>query len=110
LTLDENFRYSRLLFRARRVYVRAAEKLAQAQTTTGGELPPAARAEAQQSYRAVLEKYGDRLNDEQKKDIARLLEQQQRSIESVRAFMLDNDDAPASALRLHGPEDTNAAR
>ena len=63
------------------------------------ELPPSAKAEAQQYYSAVIQKYGDRFNDVQKKDIARLLELQQKSIEAVRAFALENGDGPALTLK-----------
>ncbi|MGA3213957.1 MAG: hypothetical protein ABSD20_21825 [Terriglobales bacterium] len=66
----------------------------------GPDLSPAAKAEAQQCYLAVMQKYGDRFNDAQKKDIARLLELQQKAIEAVRSYALENGDGPAVAFKV----------
>jgi hypothetical protein len=73
------------------------------------ELSPAARAEAQQCYQALLQKYGTRFTEEQKKDIARLLDQQQKGIEAVRAFALENSDEPSTMLRLYVREEESHA-
>ncbi len=66
----------------------------------GKELSPAAQAEAQRSYEALIGKYGERFTDEQKKELMRLLEQQQKSIETVRGVFLENGDEPATVLHL----------
>ncbi len=76
----------------------------------GKELSPAAKAEAQRSYQALLEKYGERFNDEQRQELARLLQQQQKAIETVRASFLDNSDEPATVLHLDVAGGSDAAR
>jgi hypothetical protein len=63
-----------------------------------------AKAEAEMNNRALLEKYSDRLDDAQKKDVRRLLMQQQKSIETLRGFALVNADEPALVLHLELPE------
>jgi hypothetical protein len=67
-------------------------------------LSAAAKAEAEQNYQAVLQRYGNRLNSEQKKDVHRLLMQQQKSIEAVRSYSLANGDEPSLVLHLELPE------
>jgi ABC-type sugar transport system ATPase subunit len=67
-------------------------------------LSAAAKAEAEANYRVLLEKCGARLNTEQKTDVHRLLMQQQKSIEAVRAFKLENRDEPSLVLHLDEPE------
>ncbi len=89
---------------------KAASPAKPPQAAPAAELSPAAKAEAQQSYQAVMQKYGDRFYTEQKNDIARLLEQQQKAIEAVRAFALDNGDEPGTVLKLVPKEAPDAAR
>lgn len=71
----------------------------------GPALPPAAQAEAERAMQAILAKYGDRLSDEQKADVRRLVTAQQRSVETLRAFALENGDGPATVLHLPGLEE-----
>ncbi len=68
----------------------------------GKELSSAANAEVQQSYQALISKYGERFSDDQKQELLRLLQQQQKSIEAVRGVFLDNGDEPATVLHLEG--------
>jgi len=63
-------------------------------------LPPAAQAEAERAWQAILAKYGDRFTDAQKSDLRRLVLQQQKSLEILRAFSLDNSDQPVTVLHL----------
>ncbi len=77
-----------------------AVKPQQPPAEAGKELSTAAKAEAQQSYEALIGKYGERFTDEQKKELMRLLEQQQKSIETVRGVFLENGDEPATVLHL----------
>ena len=62
-------------------------------------LPPTAKADADRAFAAVLERYGARLTDAQKSDLRSLLAQQQKSLDTLRAFSLDNGDQPATVLR-----------
>lgn len=90
------------------------ELLAQTAKTANPAKPPippeeeglsvAAKAEAEMSYTALLSKYGDRLDSDQRKDAHRLLMQQQKSIEAVRSYRLENHDEPAAVLHLELPE------
>ena len=68
-------------------------------------LPPSAQAEADRTLQAILAKYGDRLSAQQKSDLRRLVAQQQKSLETLRAFALDNGDQPATVLHLPGLEE-----
>lgn len=68
-------------------------------------LAPRAQAEAERTLQAVLAKYGEHLSEEQKADLRRLVLQQQKSLETLRAFPLDNSDQPATVLHLPGLEE-----
>lgn len=63
-------------------------------------LSVAAKSEAEATYQFVLKKYGERLDPEQRKDVHRLILQQQKSIETIRAFPLNNGDGPAMVLHV----------
>ena len=65
------------------------------------KLSPAAQAEAKARAEAVFRKYGDRLSEEQKKEIRRLATEAQPSLEKLRAFALENSDQPATVLKLY---------
>jgi predicted component of type VI protein secretion system len=81
-----------------------AEKTTPAPTKPPGppepELAAQAQAEAEAAYQNILRKYGSRFSDEQKADIRRLALQQQKSLESLRAFKLQNSDEPATVLHV----------
>lgn len=81
-----------------------AEKTTPAPTKPPGpaepELSAQAQAEAEGAYQNVVRKYGNRLSDEQKADVRRLVLQQQKSLESLRAFKLKNGDEPATILHV----------
>jgi hypothetical protein len=56
---------------------------------------------AQAQYQAILARYGNRLNDEQKNDIKRLLVQLQKNSEALHSFPLDNSNEPATIFRAY---------
>ena len=72
------------------------------------KLSPESRAEAEAKLQAIFRKYGSRLSEEQKTDLRRLVKESQKSLESLRAFPLDNADQPATVFELY-PE-ASAAR
>jgi hypothetical protein len=60
---------------------------------------PAQTAEADAQVQIILAKYGDRLSDEQKADIKRLVAAAVKTSEEMHAFHLDNSDEPAMIYR-----------
>jgi len=71
----------------------------------GPPLEPADQAEVDAKYADVIRKYGDRLSEEQKTRVRNTLTNHQRMLARIRAFPLENSDAPATGLRLV-PNDT----
>jgi hypothetical protein len=67
-------------------------------------LTPPARAEVEMKVANIFRKYGDRLNDEQKADIRRIMAESQEGLEKMRAFPLENGDQPADAFRAYRRE------
>lgn len=59
-----------------------------------------ARAEIDLKVQHVLQMYGDRFSEDQKKRLRRIIEYHVRMLESVLSFPLNNGDAPASVLKL----------
>jgi hypothetical protein len=64
------------------------------------KLSPSGKAEVEMKFSSILRKYGDKLNDVQKKDILRQLAEGQDALEKMRAFALGNGDQPATVFRL----------
>ena len=64
------------------------------------KLSPSGKAEVEMKFSSILRKYGDKLNDIQKKDILRQLAEGQDGLEKMRAFALDNGDQPATVFQL----------
>jgi hypothetical protein len=79
-----------------------AEKAPEKPAASAGEpqLSAASQAEVENAYKNILDRYGERLSAEQKKDVRRLLVQQQKGIDGLRAFPLTNADEPATVLRV----------
>ena len=73
------------------------------------KLSPAAQAEVEMKVASIFRKYGDRLNDEQKADIRRVMAESQEGLEKMRAFKLENGDQPADAFRALRSEEKPAA-
>lgn len=65
------------------------------------KLSPSAQAEVEMKVASIFRKYGDRLNDEQKADIHRIMAESQDGLEKMRAFKLENGDQPADAFRAY---------
>jgi hypothetical protein len=63
------------------------------------KLSPSARAEVEMKLNSIFRKYGDRLNDEQKTDIRKVMAETQSGLEKMRAFPLENGDLPATIFR-----------
>jgi hypothetical protein len=63
------------------------------------KLPPESQAEADSRTQSVLTRYGSRLSDEQKSEIARLSSVSQRQLDKLRAFPTENGDDPALYLK-----------
>ncbi|MFY9529915.1 MAG: hypothetical protein WBC04_23440 [Candidatus Acidiferrales bacterium] len=77
----------------------AAVPTAQA-SSAESKLSPASQAEVDAKVRAILAKYGNRLSEQQKTDIRRLVTEGQKSLDKLRAFPLENADQPALVLKL----------
>ena len=69
------------------------------------KLSASAQAEVEMKVASIFRKYGDRLNDEQKADIRRIMAESQEGLEKMRAFKLDNGDQPADAFRAYRYEE-----
>jgi hypothetical protein len=69
------------------------------------KLSASAQAEVEMKVASIFRKYGDRLNDEQKADIRRIMAESQEGLEKMRAFKLDNGDQPADAFRAYRHEE-----
>lgn len=67
------------------------------------ELPPEQRAEVDAKVQHIFAKWGDRLNDDQKKRMRTIVSGHVRMLQSIRAFKVSNGDAPASVLKLAYP-------
>jgi hypothetical protein len=68
------------------------------------KLPASAQAEVEMKVASIFRKYGDRLSDEQKADIRRIMAESQEGLEKMRAFKLENGDQPADAFRAYRTE------
>jgi hypothetical protein len=66
-----------------------------------GRLAPESQAEADTTFQAILRRYGNRLSEEQKTDLRRLVNEGQKPLETMRAFPLDNADQPGNVLKLY---------
>jgi hypothetical protein len=68
------------------------------------KLSASAQAEVEMKVASIFRKYGDRLNDEQKADIRRIMAESQDGLEKMRSFKLENRDQPADAFRAYRHE------
>ena len=69
--------------------------------TAMAKLSPSAQAEVEMKVASIFRKYGDRLSEEQKADIRRIMAESQEGLEKMRAFKLENSDQPADAFRAY---------
>ncbi len=75
-----------------------SEQTAQAAPATV-KLGDAGQAEADSRYQQIMSVYGDRFDDGQKADLRRMCAELQPSLEHIRAYELQNGDAPALYLK-----------
>jgi hypothetical protein len=68
------------------------------------KLSASAQAEVEMKVASIFRKYGDRLSDEQKADIRRIMAESQEGLEKMRAFKLENSDQPADAFHAYRSE------
>jgi hypothetical protein len=68
------------------------------------KLTPAARAEVEMKVGNIFRKYGERLSEEQKADIRRIMAESQDGLEKMRAFALENGDQPADGFHAYRSE------
>lgn len=68
------------------------------------KLSSRAQAEVEMKIAEILRKYGDRLSDEQKVDIRKVMAETQAGLEAMRAFPLENGDQPAAVFRAYRDE------
>ncbi|HEX4606047.1 MAG TPA: hypothetical protein VH724_18750 [Candidatus Angelobacter sp.] len=69
--------------------------------TAMAKLSASAQAEVEMKVASIFRKYGDRLSEEQKADIRRIMAEGQEGLEKMRAFHLENSDQPADAFRAY---------
>ena len=73
------------------------------------KLSASAQAEVEMKVASIFRKYGERLSDEQKADIRRIMAESQEGLEKMRAFKLENGDQPADAFRAYRSETSSGA-
>jgi hypothetical protein len=71
------------------------------QPATAG-LTDAENAEVETRYNNAMRQYGDRLSEDQRQHIRRILVTNERMMSHIREFPLDNGDTPATVLKLEG--------
>lgn len=69
-------------------------------------LSASAQAEVEMKVASIFRRYGDRLTEEQKADIRRIMAEGQEGLEKMRAFRLENGDQPADAFRAFRTDST----
>jgi hypothetical protein len=72
------------------------------QQQAGEALSAADSAEVEARYNNAIRQYGDRLSDEQRQRMRRILTTNERMMAHIREFPLDNGDTPATVLKLEG--------
>jgi len=73
------------------------------------KLSASAQAEVEMKVASIFRKYGERLSDEQKADIRRIMAESQEGLEKMRAFKLENSDQPADAFHAYRSESKPSA-
>jgi hypothetical protein len=74
------------------------------------KLTPAGRGEVEAKVANIFRKYGERLSEEQKADIRRIMAESQDGLEKMRAFVLENGDQPADSFHAYRAEAQPVAR
>jgi acyl-CoA reductase-like NAD-dependent aldehyde dehydrogenase len=81
----------------------------QPQSAAMSKLSPAARAEVEAKIAEIFRKYGDRLTEEQKTDIRKIMAETQDGLEKMRSFDLANGDQPTTVFKIYEPNTENHA-
>jgi len=81
-----------------------AQSLDQKTRAAMAKLSASAQAEVEMKVASIFRKYGDRLSDEQKADIRRIMAESQEGLEKMRAFKLENGDQPADSFHAYRAE------
>jgi hypothetical protein len=68
-------------------------------------LSPELQAEGELKYQWIIQTYGKRLDEEQKRDLHRLVMEGQKPLAAFRAFPLENGNMPATVLKFTDIED-----
>jgi hypothetical protein len=72
------------------------------QQQAGPSLSEAENAEVEARYNNTIRLYGNRLSEDQRQHIRRVLTANERMMSHIREFPLDNGDTPATVLKLEG--------
>ena len=72
------------------------------QQQAGTPLSEAENAEVEARYANTIRQYGNRLSEEQRQRIRRVLTTNERMMSHIREFPLDNGDTPATVLKIEG--------
>jgi hypothetical protein len=75
-----------------------------AQTPQPPGVTPEVAAEVEAKFNEVLRLHGPKFTPQQKEEIRRQLTSQVQGVQKLRAYALDNADAPATVLHLSGTE------
>jgi hypothetical protein len=73
-------------------------------------LSPELQAEGELKYQWIIQNYGSRLSEEEKKDVHRLVMEGQKPLAAFRAFPLDNSDQPATVFKFTNVEMSGEGR
>lgn len=68
------------------------------------ELSADLQAEGELKYQWIIQNYGGRLTEAQKKDVHRLIMEGQKPLAAFRAYPFDNADQPATVLKFTDDE------
>jgi hypothetical protein len=81
---------------------RGEEEFAPIQEVAGGgpKLSAESLAEVDGKVADIFRRYGEKLSEEQKADVRRLVREAQVPLEALRAYPLENSDEPATILHL----------
>jgi hypothetical protein len=80
-----------------------APKPAPAPTAPAQSAPPLSpelQSEGELKYQWIMQNYGSRLSEAEKKDVHRLVMEGQKPLAAFRAFSLDNSDQPITVLKF----------
>ena len=84
--------------------VTPAASQSEAPTAAGKEAGPTAESEAR--YQAIIRRYGERLSEEQRKRLRKILAYNEKLLAPIRAFPLENGQPAATVLKFY--EDASA--